>query len=66
MTMLLSPADAARILRVTPATIRQMASRGVLTLADRTEGGIRLFRREDVEALARARAKRQSRPNRAS
>jgi excisionase family DNA binding protein len=66
MTTLLSPADAARILRVTPATIRQMEARGVLALAARTEGGIRLFRREDVETLARVRSQRRARPPRAS
>ena len=56
MTTLLSPADAARILKVVPATIRQMEARGVLALAARTESGMRLFRRADVEALARTRA----------
>lgn len=60
MTTLLGPADAARILRVTPATIRQMEARGVLALAARTEGGMRLFLRKDVEALARTRSQRRS------
>jgi len=56
--MYLTGGDAARVLGVTPATVRLMAQRGELTPAAETEGGIRLFRREDVEALARKRAKR--------
>jgi len=56
MTRFLSAADAARILEVTPATVRQMQQRGTLPLAAKTEGGIHLFRREDVEELARKRA----------
>ena len=55
----LSTADAARVLGVTPATIRLMARRGDLPVAAMTEGGIHLFRRTAVEALARRRAKRQ-------
>jgi excisionase family DNA binding protein len=58
MERLLSTADAARILRVTPATVRMMERRGRLPSAGRTEGGIRLFRRGDVEALARRRARK--------
>jgi len=44
---LLSVADAARMLGVVPATVRQMHRDGRLP-AIRTEGGIRLFDREDV------------------
>lgn len=55
MDRLLSPADAARLLGVTPATIRAMARRGTLTPVARTEGGIRLFSRKDVEELHRRR-----------
>jgi excisionase family DNA binding protein len=51
----LSTADAARVLGVTPATVRQMHQRGALPIANRTEGGIHLFHRSDVEALARQR-----------
>jgi excisionase family DNA binding protein len=58
MDNLLSAADAARVLGVTAATVRQMDQRGVLPAAARTEGGIRLFRRTDVEALAAARQQR--------
>jgi DNA-binding transcriptional MerR regulator len=56
---LLSAADAARVLDLTPAAIRAMARRGALPVAAMTEGGMHLFRRADVEALARNRAKRQ-------
>ncbi len=56
MDTLLSVADASRILGVTPQTVRLMVRRGTLTVAARTEGGIRLFRRPDVERLAADRA----------
>jgi excisionase family DNA binding protein len=52
----LSPADAARLLGVVPATVRQMERDGRLP-AQRTAGGMRLFRREDVERLAQERAR---------
>ncbi len=56
---LLSPADASRVLAVTPATVRLMARRGDLPVAAMTEGGIHLFRPQDVEDLARKRARRR-------
>jgi hypothetical protein len=43
-------ADAARILGVTHATVRLMESRGELR-ATRTESGVRIFDRADVERL---------------
>jgi hypothetical protein len=55
----LSAADAARILDRTPAAVRAMARRGALPVAAMTEGGMHLFRRKDVEALARRRAARK-------
>jgi excisionase family DNA binding protein len=55
MDELLTPADAARILGVVPATVRQLALKGRLP-ALRTASGMRLFRREDVEQLREARA----------
>ncbi len=58
---LLSTADAARILGVVPATVRQLERNGRLP-AIRTAGGIRLFRRADVERFARERALRQVAP----
>jgi excisionase family DNA binding protein len=61
MQELLSTADAARILEVTPATVRQMLRRGTLRAAARTEGGIHLFRRKDVEKLAREREQQRER-----
>jgi excisionase family DNA binding protein len=54
MEQLLSAADAARLLGVVPATVRQMERDGRLP-AQRTAGGMRLFRREDVERLAAVR-----------
>jgi excisionase family DNA binding protein len=51
MIDLLTPAGAARILGVVPATVRQLAISGQLP-AVRTESGMRLFHREDVERLA--------------
>jgi excisionase family DNA binding protein len=51
----LSTADASRVLGVTPAAIRLMVRRGELPVAAMTEGGIHLFRRSAVEALARRR-----------
>ena len=58
MERYLTASDAARVLRVTPATVRLMVRRGALRPATTTEGGIRLFRRSDVESLARRRAAR--------
>lgn len=55
MEQWLSSADAARLLGVVPATVRSMERSGRLP-ARRTAGGIRLFRQEDVERLARERA----------
>jgi excisionase family DNA binding protein len=58
-TRYLSTADASRVLGVTPATVRLMARRGDLPVSAMTEGGIHLFRRADVDALARRRAERK-------
>jgi excisionase family DNA binding protein len=52
----LTAGDAAQILRVTPAAVRLMVQRGELMPAAETQGGIRLFKRQDVEALERKRA----------
>ncbi len=61
MEMFLSVADASRILGVTTQTVRLMIRRGDLPVAARTEGGIHLFRRADVEGLASQRAMRGER-----
>jgi len=58
MEMYMSVADASRVLCVTPQTVRLMIRRGNLPVAARTEGGIHLFRRTDVETLASERAER--------
>ena len=55
MQRFLSAADAARILEVTPATVRLMHRRGTLAAAAETEGGIQLYLRPDVEKLAQER-----------
>ena len=52
---LLLPSDAARILGVSTDTVRNMDARGQLP-AMRTVSGRRLFRRSDVDQLARVRA----------
>lgn len=61
MVRYLTAADASRLLGVTAATVRLMERRGDLKVAARTEGGIRLFRRLDVERLAKRRAKERER-----
>ena len=65
MEQLLTAADAARILGVVPARVRQLANEGQLPPAATTVGGTRLFRREDVQQLADARAAKRNRPVRA-
>ena len=58
-TSFLSTADAARVLGVTPATVRLMVRRRDLPVAAMTESGIHLFSREAVDDLARQRADRK-------
>lgn len=53
---LLTPADAAPILGVSPNMVRILHNQGILP-ALRTVSGWRLFRRRDVEALATKREK---------
>jgi excisionase family DNA binding protein len=48
---LLSTADAAKILSLSADMVRLLARDGRLAVAARTVGGVRLFRRDDVEAL---------------
>lgn len=57
---LLTSALAAKLLGVTPATVRGLARSGGLPIAA-TANGIRLFARRDVEELARVRAERSAR-----
>ncbi len=58
MERYLSVADAARVLRVTPARVRQLVRSGELQAAAVTEGGIRLFSPSDVRRLVERRVKR--------
>lgn len=53
----LSSSEAARVLGVTPATVRLMVRRGDLEPAAMTEGGMHLFRRPVVERFALQRDK---------
>jgi excisionase family DNA binding protein len=53
---LMTSSDAARILGLSSDMVRLLARRGALPIAARTIGGVRLFRREDVERVARDRA----------
>ena len=55
---LMTATDAGRILGVSVDMVRVLARRGGLPFTS-TVGGIRLFRRADVDALARQRAKRK-------
>lgn len=54
---LLGTSDAGRILDLSSAMVRLLADKGTLRVAATTPKGGRLFRREDVEALERDRAK---------
>jgi DNA-binding transcriptional MerR regulator len=54
-------AEAARILNLTPATVRQMERRGLLP-AELTDKGVRIFDREVVLRIARERAERRAVP----
>jgi len=51
----LSPVEAGRILKVSPATVRRYEGRGLLKPSRRLPGsGYRRYRRTEVEALAKA------------
>jgi DNA-binding transcriptional MerR regulator len=56
---LLTTSDAARILDVTPATVRLMQRRGELPATTKTVSGVHLYRRVDVEHLAATRTARR-------
>lgn len=56
---LLTVGDAAAVLGLSVQMVRVLNNRGQLA-AVRTAGGYRLFRRDDVEQLARQRARRAS------
>jgi excisionase family DNA binding protein len=57
MDLKLLTSDVARILDCTPDYVRQLERAGQLHAA-KTEGGVRLFDRGDVERFARERANR--------
>jgi DNA-binding transcriptional MerR regulator len=58
MGKFLLTADVARLVGLTPAAVREAADSGRLAVAETSEGGVRLFRREDVERFCRERAKK--------
>lgn len=58
---LLTPSDAARILRLSPAGVRLAADDGRLVVAARTPNGGRLFLRQEVERFKRARSSKRRR-----
>ncbi len=61
MERYLSAPEAAPVLGVTVQTVYGLVKRGELPLAATTEGGMYLFRREDVEHVAAERAARPKR-----
>jgi hypothetical protein len=58
-TTYLTTAGAARLLGVTPDSVRLYAKQGQLPVAVVSESGIKLFKRDDVEQLAKCRAARK-------
>lgn len=63
-TELLEAADAARILGVTPDTVRMHADKGNLAVAATTGRGVRLFERREVERFRETRERQVSRRGR--
>ena len=55
----LEPADAARLLKITGAGVRDLADKGKLRVAAVTVRGVRLFSAGDVVTLARERIRRK-------
>ena len=65
MDEFLENADAARARGVTPGMVRRDAEAGLLRTAARTARGVRLYRREDVDAyVAERHARRAARADR--
>lgn len=60
MSEFLLSADVARLVGITPASVRHLASLGRLPVAAVTESGVRLFRKADVERLRREREMRKA------
>ena len=63
MNELLTVSEAARELSKCSETVREWARRGRLPVI-RTEGGLRIFRREDVEQMAQQIRSEQGNKNR--
>jgi excisionase family DNA binding protein len=62
MNDVLLTTEAAQLLHVTGNRVRQLEAAGQLP-ASRTSGGVRLFRRTDVERLARERERARAKRN---
>lgn len=58
--VLLEPTAAGRVLDLSPSRVRALADEGKLPVAARTERGLRLFQRRDVERLRDERAARRA------
>jgi len=58
MANFLLASDVAKLIGLTPATVREAATSGRLRVAAVTVGGVRLFRKADVLAFQRERAAR--------
>jgi len=58
-TQPLTSTDVGRILRLGEDRVRALADAGVLHV-ERTPSGLRIFRRDDVERVARERAERRT------
>lgn len=58
----LTTGDVAKLLGVTNQYVQLLARQGKLPVADATAGGIRLFRRSDIERIAVERAEKPPRP----
>jgi DNA-binding transcriptional MerR regulator len=60
MSRLLLKADVARLLDISPASVREAAISGKLPVAATTERGVRLFSLDDVERFRREREAKRS------
>lgn len=58
---LMTKADVARVVGLTPAAVTAAALKGRLRVGGMTAGGVRLFTPEDVAQYARERAARRAR-----
>ena len=55
MSEFMLAAEVARLVGLTPAAVRAAAKSGRLAVAETTDSGVRLFRKDDVEAYLKDR-----------